>query len=204
MKILFAASEMVPFSKTGGLADVAGALTKTLSEQGHEVTAVVPFYGVTQSKSFGAEDIDCGFSVPISDRREYGEVFRTGAAGGVTVYFIKKDAYYDRKELYRAASGGDYHDNAERFIFFSKAIIELCVALNLRPDVIHCNDWQTGLIPLYLKAANQKIKTLFTIHNIGYQGLFDRDTLDRLYIPRKFYNVNGIEYYRKISMPFTL
>ena len=205
MKILFVASEMVPFSKTGGLADIAGSLTKALSDLGHEVSAVVPFYKATEEKGFDIEEVDCSFSVPISDREEYGEVFRTVTDAGVTVYFIGKTAYYGRDELYGTARG-DYHDNAERFIFFSKAVIELCKCLELHPDVIHCNDWQTGLVPIYINRLLsehplfQNTGTIFTIHNIGYQGLFWHLDMHLTNLPWNLFTPDGIEFYGKINL----
>ena len=196
---------MVPFSKTGGLADVAGALTKALSELGHEVSAVVPFYGATAEKGFDVEDLDCSFSVPISDREEYGEVFRTVTDAGVTVYFIGKSAYYDREELYGTPKGA-YPDNAERFIFFSKAVIELCKSLDISPDVIHCNDWQTGLVPIYIKRLLEGHRlfrdtgTVFTIHNIAYQGLFWHLDMHLTNLPWDLFDSDGIEFYGKMNL----
>lgn len=205
MKILFVASEMVPFSKTGGLADVAGSLTKALSDLGHEVSAIVPFYKTTEEKDFDIVEIECNFSVPISDREEYGEVFRMITDSGVDVYLVGKTAYYGRDELYRTAKG-DFHDNAERFIFFSKAAIEVCRCTNLSPDVIHCNDWQTGLVPIYLKTLLgehplfQNTGTVFTIHNIGYQGMFWHLDMHLTNLPWDLFTPDGIEFYGKINL----
>lgn len=205
MKILFATSEMVPFSKTGGLADVGGALTKALSKLGHEVSAVVPFYSATRQKEFDIEDMDCTFSAPISDREEYGEIFRTVTDDGVTVYFIGKTAYYDRKELY-GTSKSAYPDNAERFVFFSKAVLELCRTLNYSPDIIHCNDWQTGLVPLYIKTLLsheplfENTGTFFTIHNIAYQGLFWHLDMHLTNLSWDLFTPEGIEFYGKINL----
>ncbi|RJP73897.1 MAG: glycogen synthase GlgA [Candidatus Abyssobacteria bacterium SURF_17] len=205
MRILLAASEMVPFSKTGGLADVAGALTKALSRLGHEVIAVTPLYKSVKEKGFAIEDIDCPFGVPISNREEYGEIFRATLDNGVTVYFIGKAAYYDREQLYRTQQG-DYPDNAERFIFFSKAVLELCKVLKINPDVIHCNDWQTGLVPLYLHTLQsrepvfQNTATVFTIHNIGYQGLFWHLDMHLTNLPWDLFMPDGIEFYGKINL----
>lgn len=205
MKILLASSEMVPFSKTGGLADVAGALAKSLSKLGHEVSVIVPFYKVAQQRGFEIEEIDRTFSVPISNREEYGEIFRMTLPEGPTVYFIGKAAYYDRDELYRTPQG-DYSDNAERFIFFSKAILQLCKVFRYSPDVIHCNDWQTGLVPIYLKAALrndpifERTGTLFTIHNIGYQGLFWHLDMHLTNLSWDLFKPNGIEFYGKINL----
>lgn len=205
MRILLATSEMVPFSKTGGLADVAGALAKALSRLGHEVSAVVPLYKVTKQKDFDLEDMDLTFSVPMSDGEEYGEVFRTVLDGGCTIYFVAKSAYYLRDGLYGTPKG-DYPDNAERFIFFSKAVVELCRALNYTPDAIHCNDWQTGLVPFYMNIPRrgrpdfQRTGTLFTIHNIAYQGLFWHLDMHLTNLPWDLFTPDGIEFYGKINL----
>ncbi|RJP22854.1 MAG: glycogen synthase GlgA [Candidatus Abyssobacteria bacterium SURF_5] len=204
MKILLASSEMVPYSKTGGLADVAGALSKALSKLGHEVWAVVPYYRTTREKHPEIEDIDTTFSVPISDREEFGEIFKATLAGNAHVYFIGKAAYFDRDQLYGTPKG-DYPDNAERFIFFSKAVLELCNVLDFEPDVIHCNDWQTGLVPIFLNSVLRgepnfrSVASLFTIHNIGYQGLFWHLDMHLTNLPWDIFNPEGIEYYGKIN-----
>ncbi|MBI5116185.1 glycogen synthase GlgA [Candidatus Poribacteria bacterium] len=205
MRILFATSEMVPFSKTGGLADVAGGLTKALRKLGHEVAAIVPYYKVTRKKGFSTEDVDLPFPVPMSDREEYGEIFRLVQEDGSVVNFIGKEAYYDREQLYGTPQG-DYPDNAERFIFFSKAVLQACKALKYKPDIIHCNDWQTGLVPVYLKTLQnidpgfKKVATLFTIHNIAYQGLFWHLDMHLTNLSWDLFNPEGIEYYGKINL----
>lgn len=207
MRIVLAASEMVPYSKTGGLADVVGALAKALGERGHEVYAIVPFYKSTREKQalFDIQDMDCVFSVPVSEREEYGEIFHATLDGKATVYFISKEAYYDRDQLY-ATPQSDYPDNAERFIFFSKAVLQACKVLNIRPDVIHCNDWQTGLIPIYLKTLQkgqpvfENTATLFTIHNIGYQGLFWHLDMHLTNLPWDLFVPEGIEFFGKINL----
>src|SRR5512135_1460655 len=173
MKILFAASEAAPFAKTGGLADVAGSLPPALAELGHDVSVVMPRYRQVDVDAYKLKPV-ASFVVPLGTWRERCDVLRGKMGRNVTVYFINKDVYYDRPELYGTARA-DYTDNAERFIFFSRAVLELCIALNLRPDIVHCNDWQTGLVPLYLKkiyhtdAALRKARSVFTVHNLGYQ-----------------------------------
>jgi starch synthase len=205
MKILFATSEMVPFSKTGGLADVAGALTKALHKLGHEVSAIVPLYRGTKHEDYGIEETGHTFVVPMADREEYGEIFRSVLPDGVTVYFIGKEAYFDRDELYRTPQG-DYPDNAERFIFFSKAVLEFCKVMDYRPDIVHCNDWQTGLVPIYINTLQRsqsifgETATLFTIHNIGYQGLFKHLDMHLTNLPWDLFTPDGIEFYGKINL----
>ncbi len=188
MNIIFVSSEVVPFAKTGGLADVSASLPKALGEISCRVTVIMPFYKSVKSMNLPLTALsieEFNFFLYRKEEIEY--------------VFVVNDGYYDRDNLYSEAHG-DYPDNDLRFSYFSRASAAFSVKRQNRPDIIHCNDWQAGLIPLYLKIANQKIKTLFTIHNIGYQGLFGPDALDRLCIPRKFYNVNGIEYYKKISL----
>lgn len=176
MKILFAASEVAPYAKTGGLADVAGSLPSALARLGHQVSVVMPLYQRVDPAVHKLKRI-AEMTVPLGTWRERCEVFQGSIAKQVTVYFIKKDIYFDRPELY-GTTRGDYRDNAERFIFFSRAVLELCECVDFRPDIVHCNDWQTGLIPLYLKRLYharpelRSAKTVYTIHNLGYQGQF--------------------------------
>ena len=176
MKILFAASEAAPFAKTGGLADVAGSLPLALADLGHDVRVVMPRYQRVNVEQYALKHVATLY-VPLATWKERCDVLEGRMGKNVTVYFIGKDVYYNRPELYLGARG-DFPDNSERFIFFSHAIPELCRALGFAPDIVHCNDWQTGLVPLYLKKLYnigkplERTKTVFTIHNLGYQGIF--------------------------------
>lgn len=170
MKLLFAASEGAPFIKTGGLGDVAYALPRALSErEDMEVTVVLPYYAAVKNKFADEMKFVCNFGVPLSWRNAYCGVFRA-QRDKVTYYFIDNEYYFLRSSAY-----GDF-DDGERFAFFSKAILEMLQHIGYYPDVIHLNDWQTALIPVFLKAhygnlqPYQRIKTVFTIHNIEYQG----------------------------------
>ncbi len=158
MKILFAASEAAPFAKTGGLADVAGSLPPALASLGHDINVVLPLYRQVDVARYKLKPV-VSFFVPLGAWQERCDVLKGASSGGVTVYFISKDIYFDRPELY-GTGRADYPDNAERFIFFSRAILELCIALDLRPEIVHCNDWQTGLVPLYLKQIYRRSETL--------------------------------------------
>ncbi len=203
MKILFAASEATPFAKTGGLADVAGSLPPAIASLGHEVTVVMPYY---RQAGWCASNVKyvATFPVPLGTWEERCDVLEGRMGRDVIVYFIRKDIYYDRPELYRTART-DYPDNAERFIFFSRAILELCRALNYSPDIIHCNDWQTGLVPLYLKTlyrrsgALYKAKTVFTVHNLGYQGIFWHWDMRLTGLGWEVFTPEGIEFWGKIN-----
>jgi starch synthase len=204
MKILFAASEVAPFAKTGGLADVAGSLPTALASLGHDVRVVMPRYRQVEQNTFNLKPI-ASFSVPLGSWNERGSVFQYAKNKNTMVYFVGKDIFYDRPELYGTAKA-DYPDNAERFIFFSRAILELCLSIDFKPDILHCNDWQTGLVPLYLDKfyrapmALSHTKTVFTIHNLGYQGIFPHDDLRLTGLEEDVFTPDGIEFWGKINL----
>ena len=203
MRILFAASEAVPFAKTGGLADVAGSLPPALASLGHDITVVLPRYRQVDVARYKLKPVS-SFFVPLGAWQERCDVLKGASSGGVTVYFISKDIYFDRPELY-GTGRADYPDNAERFIFFSRAVLELCIALDLRPEIIHCNDWQTGLVPLYLEQSYRKSESLrrtrsiFTIHNLGYQGLFRREDMHLTGLDGEVFTPEGLEFWGKMN-----
>ncbi|MFQ5456415.1 MAG: glycogen synthase GlgA [Nitrospirota bacterium] len=205
MKILIAASEVVPFAKTGGLADVAGALPLALEELGHDVRVMMPRYQVVDKKKFKPQMMVESLPVPISDRKEEMNIMQGRLGKAIPVYFIEKDKYYKRPELY-GTPHGDYPDNAERFIIFCRAILEGCKALNFKPDIIHCHDWQTGLVPVYLKTLYRddpffsKTGSIFTVHNMGYQGVFWHIDMHLTGLGWDIFTPEGIEFYGKINM----
>src|SRR5438876_10691337 len=182
MHIVFAASEGVPFSKTGGLADVVGALPRALAALGHQVSVYVPRY--RQTKLTDAQTVVPGITIPFDDRYRFGSVVTNGGHSSVGFCFVEYPPFFDREALYGTPSG-DYPDNAERFALFSRAVLEGSKILGV-PDVFHCHDWQSALIPMLLRSqygedpAFRDVATVFTIHNMGYQGLFPPDTLPLL------------------------
>lgn len=204
MKIVIAASEAVPFAKTGGLADVIGALPVALAALGHDVRVMMPRYRSIDAERYGLVPVGRPFDVPISDRREPAQLFEGRLGNKVPIYFIEQKKYFDRQELYQTAAG-DYPDNAERFVYFSRAVLEACRNLKLRPEIIHCNDWQTGLIPVYLKtlyardAEFEGTASLFTIHNLAYQGLFWHLDLHLTGLGWEIFTPEGIEFYGKLN-----
>ncbi|MGE5173772.1 MAG: glycogen synthase GlgA [Betaproteobacteria bacterium] len=204
MKILFAASEAVPFAKTGGLADVAGSLPPALARLGHDVSVVMPRYRQVDIAAYNLKPVS-SFLVPLGTWKERCDVFEGRMGRNVTVYFINKDMYYDRPELYQTARA-DYPDNAERFIFFSRAVLELCTALDLRPEIVHCNDWQTGLVPLYLKKIYggtgplRRTRSVFTVHNVGYQGIFWHWDMRLTGLDWDVFTPDGIEFWGKMNL----
>ena len=180
MKILYATSEAVPFIKTGGLADVAGSLPPALAEEGAEVAVILPLYQKVKEKFGDQLKFLCYDFVDLAWRHSYCGLFSM-EKDGVTWYFVDNEQYFSRPNLY------GYDDDGERFGFFSRAVIQMLPHMKFWPDVIHCNDWQTALIPIYLKDDGvreekyRSIRTALTIHNIEYQGRYGAQTLGDLF-----------------------
>lgn len=178
MNIVFITTEAVPFAKTGGLADVCGALPRRLAELGHNVSVVMPAFRQIYAADRPIEPLDLTVRVDIAGRVIGGRVLAGTLPGDkVPVYFVDQPQYYDREALYGDGSG-DYRDNCERFVFFCRAALEMITRLDLQPDIVHCNDWQSGLIPAYIKLRfdphdwMNSATTVMTIHNLAYQGSF--------------------------------
>jgi starch synthase len=201
MHIAFAASECVPFSKTGGLADVVGALPRALVALGHQVSVYVPRY--RQTKLTDAQIVVRSITVPFDDHYRFCSVVSAGKQGGVQFYFVDYAPFFDRDALY-GTSAGDYPDNAERFALFSRAVLEASKILGV-PQVFHCHDWQSALIPVLLRTqysddpAFRDIGTVFTIHNMGYQGLFPPDTLPLLTLPWDLFAITKMEFFGNVN-----
>ncbi len=201
MHIAFAASECVPFSKTGGLADVIGALPPALASLGHQVTVFLPRY--QQTKLDNPRVVIPSITVPFDDRYRFCSVLDGGVRAGVQFYFIDYPPFFDRDSLYGTPLG-DYHDNAERFALFCRAVLESAKMLGT-PDVLHCHDWQTALIPILLKTlydedpAFANTPCILTIHNIGYQGLFQPEILPLLMLPWDLFTMSKLEFYGKVN-----
>jgi starch synthase len=201
MRILFVASEGLPFSKTGGLADVVEALPKALVAQGHEVAVVLPRYRGTKATAVVMPSL----TIPMGGARLRFPAIADGAVlGGVRYFFVEDPAYFDREGLY-GDSKGDYPDNAERYAEFCRAAIE--VVKHIWPaDVMHCHDWQTALVPVLLRSSYgddplvKDLPVVFTIHNMGYHGLFPRDLLERVGIPQNLFHPGGIEFFGKVNL----
>jgi len=201
MHIAFAASECVPFSKTGGLADVIGALPPALANLGHQVTVFLPHY--KQTKLDNPKTVIPSITVPFDDRYRFCAVVDGGKRAGLQFYFIDYPPFFDRDGLYGTALG-DYHDNAERFALFSRAVLEATKILG-GADVLHCHDWQTALVPILLKTlyvgdpAFAAAPCVFTIHNLGYQGLFQPEILPLLMLPWDLFTMSKMEFYGKAN-----
>ena len=205
LKILIAAPEAVPYAKTGGLADVAGALPKAVAEHGHSVKLVLPLYRHVDRDKFTLRKIASNLAARIAGREETFNVFAS-AADGFEAWFVEHDGFYNRPELYRdPATGNDWADNDARFGFFARAVLETCRHLKFVPDLIHCNDWQTGIIPALLKVDGrydefQKTATLFSIHNIAYHGSFPSESFAKLDLDWSLFAPGGgFEFWNKVS-----
>jgi starch synthase len=185
VKVAFAASEAIPYAKTGGLADVIGTLPQRLIEQGIDVAVFLPRY----------KGITCGSPVlTLSIRMK--DVHKVTVYKEEHFFFIDYPAFYDRDGLY-GTPHGDHPDNCERFTLFCKAVCAVCEKTDF--DLIHCHDWQTGLIPLLLRDQKSPVKSVFTIHNLGYQGRFPRENLNLLGLSGSYFTPEGVEYYGDIN-----
>lgn len=204
MKIVFAASEVAPFAKTGGLADVLSSLPIEVSRLGHQAMVFLPRYKSVDIDKHGIQIAIKELPVPVGGHRENARIFHLKQASGLTFYFVDHPEYFCRNELY-GTPVGDYPDNDTRFIFFQRAVLEALKALKIKPDVIHCHDWQTGLIPVYLKTlyaddANfESTRSIFTIHNLAYQGNFPPDSLPATGLSWDHFKLDRLEFYGKVS-----
>jgi starch synthase len=199
MKILFVASEGLPYSKTGGLADVVEALPKALRAMGHDVAVLLPRYHANKIHSMLISSV----TVALGDRLRFPAIAEAGAVGGVRYFFVDDPPFFDRPELY-GDTAGDYPDNAERFAEFSRVAIEFMKRVWL-PDVVHCHDWQTALVPVLLRAqhaedrAVRSLPVVLTIHNLAYQGVFDAAALRRIGLPDTLFSVDALEFFGKVN-----
>lgn len=204
MKIVFVTPEMVPFAKTGGLADVAGTLPKEIQELGHEVVCFLPKYKKVDANKWPLKVALDRLQIPVGSEVETGRVFLYDDPSGMKVYFIDQPEYFSRDELYGTPMG-DYPDNDHRFVFFQRGVLEALHKLGFKPDVVHCHDWQTGLVGTYLKTlyANDPVfmqtKTIFTIHNLAYQGNFPPDSLPITGLSWDEFKLERLEFYGKVS-----
>jgi len=204
MRILLASSEVHPYSKTGGLADMVGALAKTLARAGHQVGLVTPLYAVVRENFPQLNPLELPLELPLGPQSVSAKIYTLNPSPNLTIYFVDVPRFYDRPELY-GYNGVDYPDNAERFIFFSKAVAYLACHLPWSPEMVHLNDWQTGLAALFLrhqaKTAGQGSfpGVCLTIHNLAYQGLFPSGQYPLANLPWEYFNVDGVEFYGRMS-----
>lgn len=200
MNILFASSEVAPFIKTGGLADVAGSLPQALAKLGHDVRVILPLYEKIGQEWREQMNYLMNFHVHLAWRTPYCGIFEL-QRDGVTYYFVDNEYYFKRWDVY------GHYDDAERYAFFSRAVIETPGHVGFCPDVIHCNDWQTALVPIYLLDERQRVpelrgaKSVYTIHNIEYQGRYGRDLLEDLFgLPGSYFHERMLSFYGDINL----
>ncbi len=204
MKVLLAAPEAVPFAKTGGLADVVGAVPKHLRAAGHDVRVLMPLYRSARARSKDALAEVGAFTIDIGGTSTPGRVLAAKGPADVPFYFIECDKYYDREHLYGTPQG-DFPDNAERFIFFARGVIESLSAIGERFDLVHVHDWQSALLPVYLRTLYadrpgiRDIATLLTIHNLAYQGVFWHWDMKLTGLDWGLFTPERLEYYGKVN-----
>jgi len=204
MKVAFVSYEVFPFAKVGGLADVAGALPKVLKKEGVDVYVFMPKHKIVEKNSekygYDVSKVKENIDLPVLRTPEKFSIYQSSIPrSGVPVYMIANDYYFSAEEVYKGP------DLAEQAIFFSNAVLEALKKLNLQPDIIHVNDWQTSLIPVYLKTVYRedqffsKTALVLTIHNLGYQGIFDPKYMDFAGLPGYLFNIDGLEFYGQIN-----
>jgi starch synthase len=199
MKVLFISSEGLPFSKTGGLADVIEGLPKALVELGLEVAVVLPRYRGTKPGSVLIPSL----SIPLGPTMRFPAVADGGTRSGVRYFFVDDPEYFDREQLY-GDGGKDYPDNGERFALFSRAAIEIAKHV-WPPEVIHCHDWQSAMVPTLLRTLYaddpvlRGVPVVFTVHNLGYHGTFSREILARVGLPERLFHVDALEFFGRVN-----
>jgi starch synthase len=203
MKVAMLASEVVPFAKTGGLADVAGALPKFLSPLGLELRVFLPLYRETKKKGLPLRRVIGNLEMDWDGEKVPFSAWESGE-GALRFLMIENDEYFGRDCLYGTPQG-DYPDNGERFAFFSKAAMESLKHLDFRPEVIHAHDWQSAIALAFLKFLYARdpffarTRSLFTIHNLAYQGLFEKEVLSRIGLPAALFNMEDLEFFGKVN-----
>src|SRR5581483_11748944 len=209
--VLFLSTEVYPYAKTGGLADVSAALPQALRELGHDVRVLMPKYGFIGEKKQKIHLINRlqGIEYKIGDREIYTNIKSSAILTQKTriqMYLLESEEYFQRMGLYvDPATGKDYSDNDERFLVYALSAFELCKRLLWKPDIIHCNDWQGGLVPALLRGPLRNdpffkdTKTVFTIHNLAYQGNFPATTFPKLGLPREMFAPDGLEFFGQVS-----
>ncbi len=206
MRIVHAASEIFPYLKTGGLADAVAALTGALADRGHELAVFLPGYrSVLDGPHLAGAKPSHKLKVEMGDTFLAGDVLTLNPRPGLTLYLVCREEFFDRKLPYWTGER-DYDDNDARFIFFQKAVVELLRLTDFKADIVHSHDWQTGLLPLFVRDAERRyevtlaLKTVFTIHNIAYQGIFPRKSFALTNLPDDLLTIDGLEYYDQMCM----
>ena len=202
--IVFASSESLPFVKSGGLADVTFALARELARRGHDVHLFIPRYYQIDLAKWNPKKIEFPLGVPVGFGERWAAIFQSDAIEGVKTYLVEHEAFFGRDGLYGDGYSA-FGDNAERFAFFSRAVMQACLALEITPDIMHANDWQTALIPIYIKTLYKHLpnfmhtKSVMAIHNIGYQGVFNKHDIVHTQLGWEAFNEDCLQYYDSIN-----
>jgi starch synthase len=204
MRILHASSELFPFSKTGGLADMVDGLAKALAKRGHEISVVTPLYRGVQERIPKATLVEGKLELPLGGNHLTARVWTQPLLPNLKLYFIDHPHFFDRPGLY-AEHGHDYPDNAARFIFFSKCVAHLARHLPQPPELVHAHDWQTALVPLFIRHQRDHAgwptapRTVLTLHNVAFQGVFPAHDYGLANLPPWYFHVDGLEYYGQMN-----
>jgi len=209
LKVLFVSGEVVPFAKTGGLADVLGSLPQAVEDRSNEARIMMPKYGLINDRKFRLHDVLRLKEIPVEVNKQT-EILSVKVtalpSSKIQTYFLYHEGYFKRNGLYvDPETKKDYPDNDERFILFNRGVLETLKFLGWKPDIIHCNDWMSALIPAYLKLVYHEdpffkdIKTVFTVHNLSYQGSFDKSTLKKSGFPEDAFTPDGLEFFDRFN-----
>ncbi len=206
MKIVHAASELFPYVKTGGLADAVGALSASLADNGHEVSVFLPGYrAVLEHKDAAGAERKLRLKIEMANSFLSGDVRVFSPRKNLTIYLICREEFFDRRGAYGTGER-DFEDNSDRFIFFCKGIVETLRLADIQADIVHSHDWQAALLPLLLREAERRhhvtlaLKTIFTIHNIAFQGVFPAKVFARTNLPDELFHIDGLEYYSQLNL----
>ena len=205
MRILIVSPEANPFARTGGLAEVISDLAESLVKSGHETKVVLPLYRQAREAGVPLSFTGVTFTIPLSLKNLVAEIYRATLPSGVEYLFIGQDTFFNREGLYGTAYG-DFEDNAERFIFFSRAVVEMIEIMDLALDICHCQEWQSGLVPVYFRTLYherprlQRLPVVYTVHNVGYQGIFSAYDLPLTGLGWELLTPKALEFYGKINL----
>jgi len=199
MKILMASSEMAPLARSGGLGDVLETLPAELQKRGHEVSVVLPYYrSIRETRGLKIKSTGVQMTVQVGSKRLDAEILECMAPNGVQVFLVRRDEYFDRSGFY-GSDGRAYEDNAERFVYFSKAVVELARRMKPAPDIIHVHDWQTALVPVFIHEYGLPFQTVLTMHNVVYQGAFWGIDFGLTNLPGSYFSEKGVEFYGNVN-----
>jgi starch synthase len=198
MKILMATSEFSPLGSTGDLGDQVRILTIELKKLGHDVSVVMPYYRSVREGKYQIRPTNGELQINLGGKRASSDVVQTVSPDGIQVYLVRRDEYFDRSGIY-GADGRSYEDNAERFIFFSKAVIELAGRISPSPELIHSHDWTTALVPVFVRDRQLPFLTVLTVHNLEHQGSFWSFDFSLTGLPGSYFGPKGLEFYGRLN-----